>query len=109
MTNMFPVYRKLSQLLTILIILSFGQLIKAEENQIDVLIVQLFDFHDLRLQAEVFEQVLKATGDYKIDAIIAQENQNWDDLDIQLSNYDLIIVLKICDFKSVKIQNLCVH
>jgi type 1 glutamine amidotransferase len=91
MANRIPGLQKFGQLFIVLIILFFGQIVRAEENQIDVLIVQLFDLHDLRLQADVFEKVLKATGDYNIEVVIAKENQNWGDLDIQLSNYDLII------------------
>ena len=76
---------------TIVIFLCFGMLIRAEEKQIEVLILQLFDYHDIKLQAKVLEQVLNATGNYNVDVIVAREDQNWDNFDIRFSDYQLIV------------------
>lgn len=84
-------YKKIMRISTIVILLCFGPLIQAEEKQIDVLILQLFDSHDIKLQAKTYKQILNATGRYNIDIIVSTEDQNWDSFDIRFSDYQLII------------------
>ena len=62
---------------TIVILLCFGLLIRAEEKNIDVLIIQMYDSHDMKLQAETYEQILQATGNYNLKSIVSSEDQNW--------------------------------
>lgn len=76
---------------TIVILLCFGLLIKAEEKNIDVLIIQLYDSHDMKLQAETYEQILLATGNYNVKIIVSREDQNWENFDIRFSDYQLIV------------------
>lgn len=79
-------------IIPIIIFLFFGLFLQAQENKkIDVLILQLFDSHDIKLQANVYEQVLNATGSYDIEVIIASKGQTWNDLDIDFTDYQLIV------------------
>lgn len=83
---------KLIKIFAVLIIFCFALLLQAQENKkTDVLILQLFDSHDLKLQADVYEQILKMTGNYNVDVIIASEGQTWNELNIRFSNYHLIV------------------
>ncbi|MFC1619465.1 ThuA domain-containing protein [Candidatus Neomarinimicrobiota bacterium] len=79
------------KLSTLVFMTCLGLLVQAEARNINVLILQFFDSHDMRYQAEIYEQVLNATGDYDAEVMIIPEDQNWEDIDIRFADYQLII------------------
>lgn len=78
-------------ILSIFVIL-LSSFVSAQNNEvIKVLILQAIDHHNTLLQAETFKDILDATGNYKVDMILATESKNWYDHDFLFSDYNLVV------------------